>query len=86
MKATVDIILRKGMAMLLHRLWLIDHGRSLYNDLWLWGVDRILLNRWLTLMHRRIACLLRLAKGSVCNSAYDQACQCALFAIAPGLC
>ena len=55
MKATVDIILWKGMALLLHGLWVIDHRRSLHNDLWLWGVDRILLNRWLTLLHRRIA-------------------------------
>jgi hypothetical protein len=73
-ESTIDIKLWKGMALLLHGLWLIDHRRSLYNDLWLWGVDRILLNRWLTLMHRRIAVLLRLAKCSLCDGAYDQAC------------
>jgi hypothetical protein len=73
-KAAVDIILWKGMALPLHRLWLIDYVRSLYNDLWLWGVDRILLSRHLlgeTLLNRWIARLLRLAKGSVCDGTYD---------------
>jgi len=72
--------------MLLHRLWLIDHRRSLYNDLWIWGVDRILLSRYLlTLLNRWITVLLRLAKGSVCNGAHNQACQGSLLAITPGL-
>jgi hypothetical protein len=73
-QATVDITLLKGIALLFHRLWLIDHRRSVNDDLVLWNVHRILLSRillrlallsrillWLALMHRRIASLLRLA-------------------------
>ena len=74
MKATVDIELWKSITNSLHRSLLIDHRRSLYNDLWLWGVDRILLSRHLlgeALLNRWIARLLRLAKGSVCDGTYD---------------
>jgi hypothetical protein len=86
-KATVDITLLKGIALLFHRLWLIDHWRSVNNDLGLWNVHRILLSRILlrlsllsrillrlALMHRRISVLLRLAKGSLCYGANNQAC------------
>jgi hypothetical protein len=79
-QATVDVTLLKGIALLSHRLCLIYHWRSLYNDLGLWYVHRILLSRvlligiLLTLLNRRISRLLRLAKGSLCYGANNQAC------------